>query len=60
MLLNDALKGWGSTRAVPHAVGIDHSYWAFLAYAEAVRLGTVDLAVLRQVEFDEPLLQVFP
>ena len=45
---------------IPDAFRIDHGDGAVEADAQAVRLGAIDLAVLRQVEFDEPLLEVLP
>ena len=56
MLGDDALKGRGSTRAVPDSFGVDHGDGSVLAHTQTVGFGAVDLAVLREVEFSEALL----
>ena len=52
VFLDNALERWGSTRAVPYAVRIDDRDGAIFADTKTIRLGTIDLAVLRKIEFD--------
>ena len=56
VLGDDALQRRRGTRAVPHSFGVDDGDGSVLANTQTVGFGTVDLAVLRKVEFGEALL----
>jgi hypothetical protein len=60
MLIDDAFKGCGSTRAIPHTIGVDDGDGALLADAKAVCLGAIDFPALREVEFSKTFLEIFP
>ena len=60
MLINDPLKCRWSTRVIPDTVRVDDSNGTILADAKAVRLGAVDLSVLREIEFGKAFLEIFP
>ena len=60
MLGNDAFQRRGSTRAVPDSFRVDDGDRSVLANTQTIGFGTVNLAVLREIEFSEAFLEVFP